>query len=120
MRTIIAGSRSIKDYETVKRGVRLAGLEITQVVSGCANGVDKLGERWAEENNIPVNKAPANWNRYGVAAGRIRNEQMAEEADALIAIWDGKSNGTRNMINIARKKGLSIHIHVKGSLEELF
>lgn len=120
MRTIIAGSRSIKDYETVERGVRLSGFDITEVVSGAATGVDKLGERWARENDVPVNSQLALWNQQGLAAGHIRNTEMAEYADGVIIIWDGKSKGTKDMINIARKMQLSIHVHVKGSLEELF
>jgi hypothetical protein len=120
MRTIIAGSRSITDYATVERAVRLSGIEITEVISGKARGPDLLGERWAKEHDVPVNSKPANWNKYGPSAGPIRNREMAEEADALVAVWDGVSKGTKDMIKVAKQKGLKVHIHVKGSLEELF
>ncbi|MEA1980842.1 MAG: hypothetical protein U9N54_07710, partial [candidate division Zixibacteria bacterium] len=73
-------------------------------------GVDKLGEEYAEQNYIPLLKFPANWNKYGKRAGYVRNEEMANNADALIAIWDGKSKGTNHMINIAKKKGLLVAI----------
>jgi len=53
---------------------------------------------------------PADWNRHGRAAGPIRNEKMAEVSDALIAFLDGKSRGTRSMIEIARRKGLQVAV----------
>lgn len=107
MKVIIAGSRDVKDYMLVARTVEESGWKdkITEVVSGCAAGVDTLGEQWARANNIPIKEMPANWNQYGNSAGPMRNRQMAEYADAAIVIWDGKSRGTRNMIeNMIRRK----------------
>lgn len=107
MKVIIAGSRDVKDYMLVARTVEESGWKdkITEVVSGCATGVDTLGEQWARANNIPIKEMPANWNQYGNSAGPMRNRQMAEYADAAIVIWDGKSRGTRNMIeNMIRRK----------------
>lgn len=78
MRTIVAGSRDITDYAEVSQAIRASGLGITLVVSGGAPGVDRLGERWAFEHEIPIERFPADWNAYGRAAGAIRNEQMAE------------------------------------------
>jgi len=98
MKVIIAGSRTITDYEFVLEAIEESGFKITEVVSGCANGVDKLGERYALENNIPIKLFPAQWIKYGRGAGIIRNKEMAEYADALIACWDGTSAGTRNMM----------------------
>ena len=71
------------------------------IVSGCARGVDKLGERLAEELKLECEKypvTPEEWRRLGPAAGHLRNKKMAEAGDCLIAIWDGESKGTRNMI----------------------
>lgn len=110
MKTIIAGSREIVDYEVVKKAISSSEFNITAIISGAARGVDALGERYATENKIPLIKKPANWNLYGKSAGYKRNEEMAKEADALIAIWDGKSKGTFNMINIARMRGLKIYV----------
>lgn len=112
MKTIIAGSRGITLYEEVLMAVSGCGWGITQVISGGARGVDKLGERWAKENNIPLLVMPANWKKYGSGAGHIRNVDMANEADALIAIWDGLSPGTANMINIAKKKNLKVYVQL--------
>ena len=67
-----------------------------------------LGKRWAEENGIPVKEFHAPWDSLGAGAGPFRNRQMAEYADALIAVHDGTSRGTANMIHEAKKRGLEI------------
>jgi predicted Rossmann fold nucleotide-binding protein DprA/Smf involved in DNA uptake len=113
MRTIIAGSRNIEEYSLLLEAIKSSGIEITSVVSGGAPGVDTLGERYAEENSLTCTRFPANWEKYGKAAGPIRNRLMAANADALIAIWDGKSPGTKNMIQEAEKKGLQVYIAIQ-------
>ncbi|MBO5996325.1 MAG: DUF2493 domain-containing protein, partial [Acetobacter sp.] len=80
------------------------------IVSGHAPGADTLGEKFAADHNLQCELHPADWNRHGRAAGPIRNEKMAEVSDALIAFWDGKSRGTRSMIEIARRKGLQVAV----------
>lgn len=105
MKVIIAGTRTVKDYKLVVQAVERSGYNITEVVSGCATGVDTLGEQWARANNIPIKEMPADWSRYGNSAGPQRNRAMAEYADAAIVIWDGESRGSRNMIeNMIRRK----------------
>jgi hypothetical protein len=111
MRVIIAGSRDYHDYNVLLEMIEECGWEITEVVSGGAKGVDALGERYAEEMNIPLKVYNADWEKHGRAAGPIRNKKMAENADALIAIGrvtkDGvMSRGTSNMIETASKMGL--------------
>ena len=105
MKVIIAGSRDIKDYVLVANAIAKSGYQITEVVSGCATGVDTLGEQWARMSNIPIKEMPADWNQHGKSAGPQRNRAMAEYADAAIIIWDGESRGTRNMVeNMIRRK----------------
>jgi hypothetical protein len=105
MKVIIAGSRNVNDYSLIIEAVERSGYNITEVVSGCAIGIDRLGERWATANNIPIKEMPADWNRNGKAAGPLRNKAMAEYADAAIVVWDGKSPGSRNMVeNMIRRK----------------
>lgn len=108
MRVIIAGSRTISDKATLFQALSLFKGSITQVVSGTASGADKLGENWAIANKVPLRKFPAEWNKYGKAAGYKRNEEMAQNADALIALWDGISRGTKHMIDIALDHGLIV------------
>jgi predicted Rossmann fold nucleotide-binding protein DprA/Smf involved in DNA uptake len=116
MKVIIAGSRSIVDYEIVRKAIEESKFNIDIVVSGCARGVDTFGEQWAIENNIKIEKHPADWNRYGKRAGYLRNEEMAKVADALIAVWDGESNGTAHMIKLALKYKLKIFIYTTGGM----
>ncbi len=80
------------------------------IVSGHASGADSLGEKFAADHNLQCELHPADWERHGRAAGPIRNEKMAEVSDALIAFWDGKSRGTKSMIEIARRKGLQVAV----------
>lgn len=110
VRVIIAGSRSYPGgYEGVARAVKASGFEIATVISGVARGADLDGERWAYEYGVPVERYPADWDKYGRKAGPIRNQQMADVADALIALWDGKSRGTRDMIERMAKKPTIIY-----------
>lgn len=111
MRVIIAGSRTVTNYEALLSAIRDSGFVISEVVSGGAAGADALGERWALENSVPLRKFPADWATHGRAAGPIRNTEMAQYADALIAIWDGASRGTANMISTANRRGLRVHLH---------
>jgi hypothetical protein len=110
MKVIIAGSRSINDIELVKYAVLESGFDITEVVSGRARGVDTLGEIWARENNISLAYFPADWKKYGRAAGPIRNAEMAKYGEALIAIMESGSKGTANMVKNAKALGLEIFI----------
>lgn len=108
MKTIIAGGRDNDDYQLLCTVIKWRDKPITEVVSGGAQGVDRLGEEWAYDNNVPVKVFPADWTAQGNAAGPIRNRKMAQYADALIAIWDGHSKGTRNMISEAKRAGLDV------------
>lgn len=112
MKTIIAGSRTITDIDVVRRAEQQSRFTMGEVVSGCAAGVDRLGEQLAAELGLPVRRFPADWEKHGRAAGPIRNLRMAEYADALIAVWDGKSRGTKNMIDTAQQLGLSVYVCV--------
>jgi hypothetical protein len=123
MKVIIAGSRTITKYKEVEKSIKHALFrfrgEITEVVSGGAKGVDKCGEQYAKKNKIPFIRFEANWREFGRAAGPMRNKKMAEYADALIAIWDGRSRGTRNMIDLAIEKNLQYFVYVyEGGCDE--
>ena len=118
-RIIIAGSRNYSDYESVKKELDTYIENLTEkpsiitIISGNAEGADKLGERYACENNYLLKLFKANW-KAGGHAGFIRNARMADFASlkngVLFAFWDGKSNGTRHMIDCAKKYKLEIHI----------
>jgi hypothetical protein len=110
MKLIIAGSRNLTDMELLKSSMgkfakKHPDVRIDEIVSGTASGPDTAAILYAKENNIPVKKFPAEWDKYGKSAGPIRNAEMAKYADGLVAIWDGKSRGTRNMIENIKNMG---------------
>lgn len=110
MNTIIAGGRDFDDYDFLCDSLMEIPWELSCIVSGKARGADHLGELWAEESKVAVASFPADWDKHGKAAGHIRNREMAEYSDALVAFWDGKSRGTRNMIETAAKMGLYVKV----------
>ena len=112
MKVIIAGSRNFNDYKFLceKCDKILSNQKDIEIVSGTANGADKLGETYATERGYKITRFPADWNKYGKAAGYMRNIQMAEYGDALIVFWDGKSKGTKHMIDLAKQYGLKVRI----------
>ena len=98
MKTVIAGSRTVTNYDILLEAVAESGISITSVVCGLARGADALGKRYAKEHDIPCYEVPADWARYGRGAGFIRNVEMAEECEAGIVLWDGESRGARHML----------------------
>ena len=113
MITIIAGSRNFNDPALMDNNldeVEEYGWRISQVVSGSARGADRLGEEWADINEIPLTLFPAKWEEHGKSAGYIRNKEMAEYAEALVAFWDRKSKGTKHMIDLAIQLGLYVKV----------
>ena len=112
MRVIIAGGRDFNDYEQLKTKCNhiLQNQTDIEILCGCANGADKLGEKFALESYYKIKYFPADWNNKGKSAGYQRNIQMAEYADALIAFWNGNSRGTKHMIDRTNKNGLKVRI----------
>lgn len=107
MKVIVAGSRDFVNYDLLcsKLDIFFSNQTYIEVVCGEARGADKLGKRYAKERGYNVISFPAEWDKYGKSAGYRRNQEMAENADALVAFWDGYSKGTANMIEIMKKKG---------------
>ena len=112
-RVIVAGSREFKDYQLLEKTLDdflQDRKEPTRILCGMAHGADELGLLYAHRHNYELEKHPAKWNIHGKRAGFIRNEEMANNADALIAFWDGKSHGTKDMIQRAKEHGLGIKV----------
>ena len=111
MRIIIAGSRDFNDYQLLKERCDYQLQNIKEeiiIVSGTARGADQLGEKYAKEKGYKINSHPANWDKFGKSAGYRRNEEMAQNADALIAFHNGVSKGTKHMIDLANKYKLKV------------
>lgn len=115
---IIAGSREGIHYDDVLKAMETCSWTPTEIVSGKARGVDTMGEQWAKENDVPIKEFPADWENLGRKAGTLRNCQMGDYADALVAVWDGSSRGTAHMIKYAREKGLKVHVHDLSKINE--
>lgn len=108
MKICIAGGRDFDNYDVLARVVDQVIAELPApitIVSGKAKGADSLGERYAQERGLDVLLFPADWKKHGRGAGPIRNAQMADEADMLIAFWDRSSRGTKNMIGQMQRRG---------------
>jgi hypothetical protein len=113
LRLIIAGSRGVENYSIVVEAAEVFCLcygKPDAVLSGGAYGVDQLGEEWANAKGVPLEVYPADWALHGRKAGTMRNSFMARKANALLAVWDGSSNGTRHMIETARRKGFTVMV----------
>ncbi len=111
MKVIIAGGRDFTNYDILKQFCdNIITDSNFEIVSGNAKGADKLGEQYAKEKNLKITLFPANWDKYGKSAGMIRNKEMADYADMLIAFWDQESRGTKNMIDTAKKLNLIVNI----------
>ena len=115
LRIVIAGCRDFNDYKEAKEYIDFCISNIRKankiiIISGGASGADTLGERYAKENGFKVELYPANWEKYGRSAGPKRNEQMAKICDYVICFWDGKSRGTKSMIEYAKKHQKPIKI----------
>lgn len=125
LRVIIAGSRDFDDFPKLMNSCTNILSKITEqhndldkirIVSGAARGADRLGEQYAKVVGYEVSRFPADWDTFGRAAGYVRNTEMAKYAIAdgnygvLIAFWDGKSKGTKHMIDLADKNGLEAHV----------
>ena len=113
MKAVVAGGRDFNDYKLLKEtldGFQQEYGNITEVVSGGARGSDKLGEQYANENNIPIKRFVPDWKGLGKKAGFVRNKQMGDYAKEhngmLVAFWDKQSRGTKGMIEYAKKIGL--------------
>lgn len=136
MRLIIAGSRSITDRSTIETALEESPFNLEDVnvlVNGDADGVDSIAVDIVTEArdeyesiNITIDSYPADdfvdEAPHPKVAPLLRNTEMAENADALLAVWDGESNGTEDMISKAEKENLMIDIYRTDNttLEEFF
>lgn len=113
MRVIIAGSRGFDNFPLMRQKMDYFLSQTREeivIVCGGARGADSLGEAYAKERGYEIAMYPAEWDKYGKSAGYRRNQEMAENADALVAFWDQKSPGTRHMIDLAERKGLKVRL----------
>jgi hypothetical protein len=136
MKLVIAGSRSIDDEGMVKTIIEETLEEKDwnpeEIISGGASGVDSIAEDWAKSQGIEFQKFEPEWGdidhedalvrerqdgtKYDAAAGPRRNKKMAEYGDALLAIWNGTSDGTKHMIKVGKQENLEVEVKTIGTL----
>lgn len=112
MKVIVAGTRTYRDIPTLYTILSTIVQHSDVVLQGGANGVDRLAAQWCRTHAVACQEFPAAWERWGKSAGARRNGQMARQADALIAIWDGRSRGTAHMIQSMRALGKPVHVFI--------
>jgi hypothetical protein len=118
MNIAIVGSREFNDYEYLSQQVVNLIIKNNydktpiKIVSGGARGTDKLAEKFAEAHNLDKLVFLAQWSTLGKKAGYMRNKEIVENADALIAFWKDQSAGTKHSIDLAHRKGIPTHVFI--------
>ncbi len=115
---VIFGSRGLlididRIHEEVDAMLAEFNIVPSEVVSGCAPGIDRCGEAWATAVHLPIKRFPAEWAKYGKSAGPRRNEQMIVYAGAALGFWDGSSRGTAgtaDMVDRARARRKPVRV----------
>ena len=112
MKVIVAGGRDFTKKKKLFKVLDkfLDGRREVTIINGAAEGADDLGGEYALERKLDMVIFPANWKGRGNGAGYIRNAAMAEYGTHLVAFWDGKSPGTKGMIEVAKRKGLEVKV----------
>lgn len=114
---IVAGGRDFDDYNLLEKtlDILLKNFDDITIISGTAKGADSLGEVYAKKRNYGIIKMSANWDKYGKRAGYLRNSEMASKVKefdnyASVCFWDGKSKGTKHMIDISKSQDIDCYI----------
>lgn len=114
MKIAIIGSRNYDDYFELERVVQLViasvDKEVTTLASGGAKGTDSLAERFANIHDYPFKLFPADWDKLGKGAGHIRNKELSDFVDVVIGFWDGKSTGTKHMLEYSIKNKKVVYV----------
>ena len=115
MKYIVAGGRDFRDSNRLNMVLEMfiRHFDMTTIISGMARGADSLAAKFAETFDycVSLEEFPADWKMYSTNAGHVRNQQMAQAGDGLIAFWDGRSRGTKDMIEKATRSNLEVHIY---------
>lgn len=117
MKIAIIGSRSFTDIYFMRGEFHkcFGGHyypEDLEIVSGGATGADSCAERLAGDFDLKLKIFPADWNTFGKKAGYLRNQQIIEYSDAVLAFWDGESKGTKLSIDLALKNKKELHVYL--------
>ena len=106
MKLLVAGSRDINDFDIC--GYIDAGVDT--IICGGARGIDTIAEQYADEHRLSKIVLRPRYDLYGRAAPIRRNEEMVDMADAVLVIWNGKSNGTKHTVEYAKRRGKDLTV----------
>ena len=120
MKILVCGSRTWHGLDIIEDALRpyTGGQPNVTIIHGGAPGADSIAGHVAYLMGYHIQVYRANWRQYGRAAGYMRNKQMLMEGkpDLVLAFWDGKSAGTKMMIELAKKAGVEVKIFLQQRL----
>ncbi len=102
MKLAVIGSRDFEDMKVMRACID--PLQPTAIISGGAKGADTLAKQYAEEHGIHIIEHKPDWKRFGRGAGIVRNKTIIDDADYVLAFWDGTSRGTKHSIHHAKQQ----------------
>ncbi len=108
MKLAIIGSREFNDFTLLESYVEKTSPSM--IISGGAKGADTLAEQYAEKHAVELLIFKPDWKQFGRGAGMVRNRQIVDAAEHIMAFWDGQSKGTKASIDYARKMGKPVSI----------
>lgn len=112
MKVLVCGSRSIDDQDVVTRAIYGSPFDVSTIIHGDADGVDAEADQYAHDYAVDTEVHPIPewvWEKVGRKAGPMRNEYMVRQADAVVAVWDGESSGTKDAMQQAESVGLPVY-----------
>jgi hypothetical protein len=121
MKLAVIGSRNFSDSHILTQTLNMLHEEynVTTLVSGGAKGADIMGQRWAEIRSIETEIYIPDWNLHGKRAGLLRNQDIVNSADLIVAFWDGVSTGTRHAIDLAHSSKTPVIVYIGRELDKL-
>ena len=113
MRLAVVGSRNYNDYEKLEKILEIIVKQnnVTTIVSGGAQGADRLSHKFALEHHLEFDVYIPDWDKHGKGAGYIRNVEIWDNSDLGIAFWDGSSKGTEHSFKLAKKQEKKLYIY---------
>lgn len=111
MKVAFVVSHRCEDETDAGAALLASGFKIKELVVNGMHPADEWGTHWANLNKVKWRRFMAQWGLYGDQAGAIRNKEILEYADALVAVYDGANEGVFNMIKQAQAKGIPVYVY---------
>jgi hypothetical protein len=109
MKLAVIGSKEFHDFQLLASEIEKEN-NLTKIISGAAPGTDRLARRYAVQNNIPLLEFPPDFTKYGEQAKHVRDRQIVEHCDKVLAFWDGICEGTKYTMDHARQQNVPVRV----------